>query len=122
MGSDIFQDPCNLVQDAGGLATGTLVVNGDVVRMDDFQFQGHPVALIGSYLSQEEAFSMDGSAANLTATASGQQCLVQVANVHIDATTVDAGQFGGTMRVSYQNPYQTVCTCQAWMSFDAGVQ
>ena len=124
--TEIIRDDCGLMA-VGTSWKGTLTLSGDLTRLDTdllTSLQGEStsageVLLVGQYLLREESFTADGSAANVSAAANGQQCLVELINVRLEATTDDATTFHGTVRVSYETPNDTRCVCQLWASYQA---
>jgi hypothetical protein len=122
----VVRDDCGLI--GSGLSwTGDLTLSGDYLRLETNllgQLKGTSdtsaqVQLIGQYRLREENFSADGSAGNVSAEASGTQCIVDLVNVHIEAVSVDPTHFSGTARVSYQTRVNNGCTCEAWVSYSA---
>jgi hypothetical protein len=114
-----IKDPCHLVTDPAQVATGTLLVIGDTVRMDDFAFQGVQMKMVGTFESGIEVFTMDGSAANVSATVNGQSCSIDLDSVHFDATTDDPTHFHGAMKVTYDVPSFPACQCEAELTYTA---
>jgi hypothetical protein len=100
-------------------ATGTLLVIGDTVRMDDFAFAGVQMKMVGTFESGAEVFTADGSAANAAVTVNGQSCTVDLDSVHFDATTDDPTHFHGGMRVLYDDPSFPTCQCEAELTYTA---
>ena len=124
--TEIIRDDCGLMP-LGTQWPGTLTLSGDLTRIDTdvlASLQGQSanvgaVLLVGQYLLREESFTADGSAANVSAVANAQQCLVDLVNVHLEATSDDPAKFHGTLRVQYETQNDTRCVCQLWASYTA---
>lgn len=113
---EVIRDDCGLAQVDPSLGTATLTTSGDFVQMAYSRYQ---IELSGEYLLREEEFTTDGSAANVTAEARGQQCLVDLITVHFDAKAACKVEFSGTLRITYQTPTRSECACQFWVRYHA---
>lgn len=113
---DVIRDDCGLMQVDPELGSAALTVSGDFVQMSYSRYQ---IELSGEYLLREEEFTADGSAANVSAEARGQQCLVDLITVHFDAKADCKVQYSGTLRITYQTPTNSECACQLWVSYHA---
>ena len=118
-GGGVIRDPCHLVSNPAQLASGNLQVIGDTARIDNFTFGGYQLQMVGSFEYGIEIFTMDGSAANVPATVSGQSCSIDMASIHFDATTDDPTHFHGGLRVFYDVPSFPACQCEAEVVFRA---
>lgn len=108
--TEIIQDDCSLLASPEALWDGSLLGYGDVVEIE-YELLG--LDLTGSYLAGVERFSLDGSVANVTTTlGTGEECLLDRVSVHLDATTVEASVFEGTLRVRYEAERPDTCVCQ----------
>ena len=124
--TETIRDDCGLIGPNFSW-TGNLTISGDYLKLDTDVLAalqgtsdvGAPVQLVGQYRLREENFTADGSAGNVSASANGQECLVDLVNVHLEAASVDPTHFTGTLRVSYETRVNSVCTCQAWVSYQA---
>ena len=82
---------------------------GNVVEVD-FRFstpsQGEllTVSMAGQFAYSEEAFSADGTAANILLPIDGQACQLQLVDVHLDATTRPRTSFAGLIRITTSTP------------------
>ena len=115
----IIKDTCHLVANPAQIATGSLLVIGDTVRIDDFAFAGVSMKMVGTFESGVEVFTADGSAANAPAIVNGQSCSIDLDSVHFDATTDDATHFHGGMKVVYDVPSFPSCQCEAELNYTA---
>lgn len=113
---EVIRDDCDLMQVDPSLGSASLTTSGDFVQMTYSRYQ---VEMAGDYHLREEEFTADGSAANVTAEARGQQCLVDLVTVHFDATALCRVEYQGTLRITYQTPTQTECACQLWVRYHA---
>nr|WP_217439998.1 MULTISPECIES: hypothetical protein [unclassified Myxococcus] len=114
---EVFRDECGLYPANQDQFHGTLQVTGRVVRLD---FGLLDTQLIGYFLAEGDDFSIDGTIVNASAMVRGQECLLDEANIHIDATTQCGTRFDGVMRVRYQTDQRpTDCACELWMRFEA---
>lgn len=115
--TEVIRDECGLLPGgAGPMWGGKLILSGDLARLNDDLFG---IEMVGAFLVREEAFTADGSAANVTTDVNGKDCLVDLVNLHMDAQTVSATEMTGTMRISFETQYQSACACQTWLSFRA---
>jgi hypothetical protein len=111
-----MRDDCGLLASPEALWDGSLLITGQVVRVD---FELLDMQLVGRFLAGGETFSVDGSVANATAIANGQECLLDQVSVHLEGTTVCASQFNGTLRVRYEARRPDSCVCELWTRFEA---
>lgn len=90
------------------------------MQMDSRLFSAQPfnIHLDGYFRSSLEEFRLDGSAANLPVLANGGECLVNLIQVHLDATTQSPQEFAGTARVNYENR-NGACLCELWARYRA---
>jgi hypothetical protein len=115
---EIIQDECSLNASLGTTWAGTLQLAGDRVWFritDDNLFR---LQFVGGYLANVEQFRLDGSAGNVTATARGRECLLDLVQAHLDGTTESAVQFRGTAKVVYE-AFNPLCVCQLWVQYQA---
>lgn len=112
----VVRDDCNLASHPDLVRRAELFVSGEVVRIDYSLFD---INLVGSYLEEVERFSVDGSTANLNATVGGKECLLDLATVHLDATTQDPDTFSGNLSVRLEAQVQTSCACELWVAYTA---
>lgn len=113
---EVIRDDCGLMQVDPTLGSASLTISGDFIQMSYSRYQ---VELAGEYRLREESFTADGSAANVSAEARGQQCLVDLITVHFDATSLCKVEYEGTLRIAYQTPTQSECACQLWVRYHA---
>jgi hypothetical protein len=113
---EVYRDDCGLLRSPEALWDGSLLITGQVVRMD---FELLEMQLVGRFLESDDRFSVDGSVANATAVANGQECLLDQVSVHLEGTTVCATQFNGTLRVRYEARRPDNCVCELWARFEA---
>ena len=124
--SGIIRDECQLLADAAANLGARLVVSGNLVELD-FRFstpsQGEllTVSMAGQFAYSEEAFSADGTAANILLPIGGQACQLQLVDVHLDATTKTSTSFSGVIRITTSTPRPETCICQAWFEYQAGL-
>jgi len=114
--TEVFRDDCGLLSSPESLWDGSLLITGQVVRMD---FELLEMQLVGRFLASGEKFAVDGSVANATAIANGQECLLDQVSVHLEGDTVCATQFNGVLRVRYEARRPDSCVCELWARFDA---
>jgi len=123
--TEILSDPCGIASGAPRTWAGVLQMNGDEARMQMdsrlFTAQSFNVQMDGYFLSSLEQFKLDGSVANLPVLANGGECLVNLIQVHLEATTQSAQEFAGTARVNYQNRNGT-CLCELQARYGAVLQ
>ncbi len=113
---EVMRDECGLLPSAEELWDGSLLITGQVVRMD---FELLDMQLVGRFLAEGERFAVDGSVANATVITNGQECLLDQVSVHLEGTTVCATQFDGTLRVRYEARRPDSCVCELWARFEA---
>ena len=113
---DKFRDDCGLLSGEESLWDGSLLITGQVVRMD---FELLEMQLVGRFLESDDRFTVDGSVANATVDVNNEECLLDQVSVHLEATTVCATQFKGTLRVRYEARRPDRCVCELRATFDA---
>jgi hypothetical protein len=113
---ELLRDDCHLLPPSTDFWDGSLLITGQVVRME---FDLLKTQLVGRFLADGEKFTVDGSVANATVIANGQECLLDQVSVHIDATTVCETEFNGTLRVRYEARRPDSCVCELWATFNA---
>jgi hypothetical protein len=116
--TEVFRDDCNLLppSDPDALWDGSLLITGQVVRMD---FELLEMQLVGRFLASGERFAVDGSVANAETLINGETCLLDQVSVHLEGDTVCATQFKGVLRVRYEARRPDNCVCELWARFDA---
>ena len=114
--TEVFRDDCGLLASPEALWDGSLLITGQVVRMD---FELLEMQLVGRFLASGDNFAVDGSVANATAIANGQECLLDQVSLHLEGDTVCATQFNGVLRVRYEARRPDSCVCELWARFDA---
>jgi hypothetical protein len=113
---EVMRDDCGLLPSDEELWDGSLLITGQVVRVD---FELLDMQLLGRFLAGGESFAVDGTVANASVRANGQECLVDQVNVHMEGSTVSATKFNGTLRVRYEDRSPDSCVCELWTSFEA---
>jgi hypothetical protein len=118
---EVMRDDCALLPSPEALWGGSLHISGEVVNMD---YGLMDMQLVGSFLDggpdDDDAFAADGSVANASLSAKGQQCIVDQVTVHLEGTTRCATEFDGVLRVRYEpRPEQTGCACELWVRYRA---
>jgi hypothetical protein len=113
---EVMRDDCNLLRSPEALWDGSLLITGQVMRMD---YELLDMQLVGRFLAGGEQFAVDGSVANATAIANGQECLLDQVSVHLEGTTLCPTQFNGTLRVRYEARRPDSCVCELWARFEA---
>jgi hypothetical protein len=117
--TEVLRDDCALLDKIQGNLQLSLQISGRVVRAD---FGVQNMQLIGYFLEQGEAFTADGSVANVSTTVDGtRECLLDQVRVHLDANTRCSTEFNGQLRLTYDANNNADCTCELWLRFD-GVQ
>ncbi len=114
--TEVYRDDCGLLSSPEALWDGSLLITGRVVRMD---FELLEMQLVGRFLESGERFAVDGSVANATAVANGQECLLDQVSVHLEGDTVCATGFTGVLRVRYEARRPDSCVCELWTQFEA---
>jgi hypothetical protein len=119
---EVVRDDCSLLSSPESLWDAELSISGEVLRMSyglmDMQLVG---SFLGGGAEDDDAFSLDGSVANASLTANGQQCFVDQVTVHLQGTTQCATEFDGVLRVRYEpRPQQSSgCACELWVRYQA---
>jgi len=119
---EVVRDDCSLLSSPESLWDAELTISGEVLRMSyglmDMQLVG---SFLGAGTEDDDAFSLDGSVANASLTANGQQCFVDQVTVHLEGTTQCATEFDGVLRVRYEpRPQQSSgCACELWVRYQA---
>lgn len=117
--TETLRDDCDLLERFEGNLQLSLQISGRVVRAD---FGVQNMQLLGYFLEDGEAFTADGSVANVSTTVDGaNECLLDQVRVHLDATTQCSTEFSGQLRLAYDANNNPGCTCELWFRFD-GVQ
>ena len=114
--TEVYRDDCSLLRSPEALWDGSLLITGQVVRID---FELLEMQLVGRFLESGSSFAVDGSVANATATANGQECLLDQVSVHLEGDTVCETRFDGTLRVRYEARRPDQCVCELWARFEA---
>ncbi|WP_369414486.1 hypothetical protein [Corallococcus soli] len=115
---EVLRDECNLLPEVVGAFQLSLQISGRVVRAD---FGVQDMQLLGYFLEDGEAFTADGSVANVSTTTTGEECLLDQVRLHLDATTQCPTQFNGQLRLAYDSNGVARCNCELWVRFE-GVQ
>jgi hypothetical protein len=118
---EVLRDDCAMLSSSESLWDGTLRVSGEVIYMD---YGLMDMQLVGFFLeggsADDDAFALDGSLANASLSANGQQCIVDQVTVHLEGTTQCATQFNGVLRVRYEPRIQQPgCACELWVRYQA---
>lgn len=116
--TEVLRDDCNLLAEVQGNFQLGLQISGRVVRAD---FGVQNMQLLGYFLEDGDAFTADGSVANVSITTRGEECLLDQVRVHLDATTQCVTQFDGQLRLVYASNGVARCNCELWVRFE-GVQ
>lgn len=117
--TETLRDDCGLLEQFQGNLQLNIQISGRVVRAD---FGVLDMQLIGYFLEDGEAFTADGSVANVSTTVDGtNECLLDQVRVHLDATTECSTVFAGQLRLAYDANNNAACTCELWTRF-IGVQ
>jgi hypothetical protein len=116
--TEVLRDDCGLLPTPESLWDGTLQLTGQVVRMD---YELLDMQLIGTFLWNTDAFAVDGTVANVSVPANGQQCLLDQATVHMEGEPEgDAfDRFSGVIRVRYEARRPDNCVCELWTRYSA---
>ena len=115
-------DDCGLLSAPDDLWDAQLLIAGETLRMDYGLFgqDGHGgIELVGYFLGVDDRFTVDGSVVNVSTVARGQQCLLDIATVHLEGRTDCPGEFSGTMRVRYESRRTAGCNCELWVRYRA---
>ena len=116
-------DDCGLLASPEALWDAEVLIAGNTVRMDFGLFEEQPgsggIELVGFFLGVDDRFTVDGSVANVSTQARGQQCLLDNATVHLDGRTDCPTQFSGTLRVRYESRRNAACNCELGVRYTA---
>ncbi len=112
----VLKDECGLASDPTVSRGASLQVAGEVVRLDYSYFN---VQMVGAYLSGAERFYADGSAGNVDVQVKGQECLVDLVAIHLDATTQTRENFSGNLSVKLEPRVASRCACELWLTYSA---
>jgi hypothetical protein len=115
----LISDPCGIVTSPANVATGTLTLIANDLRMDDFHYGATQMEMTGEYEWNVEAFYLDGSAGEVPVTVNGLACTADLVTVNLTATTDDPTHFHGNLSVEYEAHTQTACQCQATLTYRA---
>lgn len=116
MATEVMRDDCKLLPPGTDLWDGSLLITGQVIRMD---FELLDMQLVGRFLAGGDRFALDGSVANAAVNANGQECLMDQVNAHLEGDTRCETHFDGTLRVRYEARSPDSCVCELWVSFEA---
>jgi hypothetical protein len=116
--TEVLRDECGLLPSQQGLWNGRLQMTGIVVRMD---YALLDMQLIGSFLGGTDAFSIDGSVANVKVPINSQECLLDQVSVHMEGAPTERSvtAFDGVVRVRYDTRRPDTCVCELWTRFQA---
>ena len=121
--NSVVRDDCNLASAPGYVSGGRLVTTGDELHFD---YDAFGIQLAGSYLDPvlgaPDKMALDGTAANVDVNIGGNDCLLTLLTLHLDATTVDAHDFKGNLSVKTDITRPETCLCQLWVTYDAHAQ
>ena len=124
--SGIIRDECQLLADAAANLGARLTLSGNVVEVD-FRFstpsQGEllTVSMAGQFAFSEEAFSADGTAANILLPIDGQACQLRWWTCTSTPRPGTRRRFAGVIRITTSTPRPETCICQAWFEYQAGL-
>ena len=114
-------DDCGLLGAPESLWDAELLITGETVRMDFGLFEEAEgeggIELVGFFLGVDDRFTVDGSVVNVSTEVRGQQCLLDIATVHLDGRTDCPTQFSGTMRVRFESRRSAGCNCELWVRY-----
>lgn len=115
---EIIRDTCQILEPSPSLWSGTLKIDGEIVRLKYALFD---TELRGQFREVTDSFYLDGSAANVTQTVRGEQCLFDLVTIHIDGNTDPANPraFTGSIRIDYQSRRRDPCNCELSARFRA---
>jgi hypothetical protein len=116
--TEVLRDECGLLASQEALWDGRLQMTGIVVRID---YELLDMQLIGSFLGGTDAFSIDGSVANVKVPINSQECLLDQVSVHMEAAPTERSvtAFDGVVRVRYDARRPDSCVCELWTRFQA---
>ena len=117
---EIIRDECAIYSGSTALWSGAMQIYGDLLRikMDD---RLYGIEAVGFFLIKEERFTADGSGGQVTAHASGVDCLMTMINAHLDSTTDSERAVHGSTQVRSESD-QIGSTCPFWARFSATLQ
>ncbi len=112
----ILRDDCDLSNSSTVFSSARLITTGHQVRLD---FAPPGTSLIGTYRSGVEEMTLDGTITNFNTVVGDRECLVDVASLHLDAETIDATSFRGSMSIAYDARAPDACVCRFWFLYEA---
>jgi hypothetical protein len=115
---EVLSDECRILESSPELSAGTLRINGQIVAMD---YEVFGVQLRGEFEEVSERFYLDGTAPNVTVTVGEEECLVDLAHVHLVAKTESPSAFTGTLRIRYETRSRERCRCELSVQFRAEI-
>lgn len=118
---DVLRDDCSLLSSPESLWDGSLVIWGDVIRMN---VNWMDMTLIGRFLDggpeDNDAFELDGTVSSAAVSVKSRACIVDQVAMHLEATTQCATEFDGVLRVRYEPQLEdTSCACELWVNYRA---
>lgn len=125
---EVLRDECGLLQDPAAVWAADLFISGHVVRMRSRpgaatsppDYRQYDLPLAGAYRADLEEFEVDGSAGNVVAILpGGQECLLDLLTLHLEAVTDTPSTFHGTLAVRYEADLPDICACQLWTTYRA---
>ena len=114
--TEVLRDDCAMANAPGVIGTATLKTNGHNVLLDYSFLQ---TRLLGTYLSQTEKMTADGTAVNVSTTVRARQCLLDTVVVHLDGETESPTRMSGAMSIQFDTRSPDECVCKLWFKFDA---
>jgi hypothetical protein len=112
----VIRDDCGMASNPELVESMHYLNTGELVRVD---YSLYDIQLVGSFLADSERFSADGSSANVNTLVSGQQCLLDLVTVHLDAATVSPQAFSGALSVRLDARRPDSCVCELWVTYAA---
>ncbi|MFL5318672.1 MAG: hypothetical protein ACJ790_03380 [Myxococcaceae bacterium] len=125
--ADVIKDTCGHLSgrplvdpNHKDLYQGALTVIGETVRFHyallDTQMSGY---FLAADMDSPDRFTVDGSANNATVPINGAECLVDIANLHLEATTITQDEFTGVLSVRYETRLSASCSCEFLVNYRA---
>ena len=128
---EVLGDECGLLQDPSAAWAADLFIAGHFVRMQarpqpassSSDYRQYGMYLGGLYRSGMEEFFVDGSVGNAVVTLpAGQECLLDLINIHLEAATESPTAFQGTLAIRYEARHPDACTCELWTRYRAALR